>query len=61
MATSTEAPSVSRSSGAGADVSTRSRQSWPVPLGPLLAVCGLAGGAGATTVAYLVALTARRQ
>jgi MinD-like ATPase involved in chromosome partitioning or flagellar assembly len=30
--------------------------------GPLLAVCGLCGGAGASTVAYLVALfTARRQ
>jgi MinD-like ATPase involved in chromosome partitioning or flagellar assembly len=30
-------------------------------LGPLLAVCGLAGGAGATTLAYLVALAAARE
>jgi cellulose biosynthesis protein BcsQ len=30
-------------------------------LGPLLAVCGLAGGAGATTLAYLVALAAAGQ
>jgi cellulose biosynthesis protein BcsQ len=30
-------------------------------LGPLLAVCGLAGGAGATTITYLVALAAARQ
>jgi Flp pilus assembly CpaE family ATPase len=29
--------------------------------GPLLAVCGLAGGAGATTLAYLAALAATRQ
>ena len=28
---------------------------------PLLAICGLAGGAGATTLAYLVALTAAQQ
>lgn len=33
----------------------------PIRLGPLLAVCGLAGGAGTTTVAYLVALAARRE
>ncbi len=33
----------------------------PARLGPLLAVCGLAGGAGATTLAYLVALVAARQ
>jgi MinD-like ATPase involved in chromosome partitioning or flagellar assembly len=30
-------------------------------LGPLLAVCGLAGGAGVTTLAYLVALAAARE
>ena len=30
-------------------------------LGPLLAVCGLGGGAGATTLAYLIALAAARQ
>jgi MinD-like ATPase involved in chromosome partitioning or flagellar assembly len=29
--------------------------------GPLLAVCGLAGGAGATTLSYLIALAAARQ
>ena len=36
----------------------------PVPsvdLGPMLAVCGLTGGAGATTLAYLVALSAAEQ
>ena len=33
----------------------------PVDLGPLLAVCGLTGGAGATTLAYLVALAAAEQ
>src|SRR5207248_6304641 len=33
----------------------------PVDLGPMLAVCGLAGGAGATTLAYLVALAAAEQ
>ena len=33
----------------------------PVGLGPLLAVCGLTGGAGATTLAYLVALAAAQQ
>ena len=32
-----------------------------VDLGPMLAVCGLAGGAGATTLAYLVALAAAEQ
>ena len=32
-----------------------------VRLGPLLAVCGLAGGAGTTTIAYLVALAAAIQ
>jgi hypothetical protein len=33
----------------------------PVRLGPLLAVCGLAGGAGVTTLCYLIALAAVRQ
>jgi MinD-like ATPase involved in chromosome partitioning or flagellar assembly len=32
-----------------------------VSLGPLLAVCGLAGGAGVTTLSYLIALAAVRQ
>jgi MinD-like ATPase involved in chromosome partitioning or flagellar assembly len=32
-----------------------------VRLGPMLAVCGLTGGAGATTLAYLVALAAAHQ
>lgn len=32
-----------------------------VQQGPLLAICGLVGGAGATTLAYLVALAAARQ
>ena len=33
----------------------------PVRLGPLLAVCGLAGGVGVTTLSYLIALAAARQ
>jgi len=33
----------------------------PVRFGPLLSVCGLAGGAGTTTLAYFVALAAARQ
>ena len=33
----------------------------PARLGPLLAVCGLAGGAGVTTLSYLIALAAVRQ
>lgn len=32
-----------------------------VGLGPLLAVCGLVGGAGATTLAYLIALAAAQR
>lgn len=36
-------------------------QAPPVDLGPMLAVCGLMGGAGATTLAYLVALAAAEQ
>ncbi len=32
----------------------------PVRLGPLLAVCGLAGGAGVTSLSYLIALAAAR-
>jgi hypothetical protein len=39
---------------------TESRQ-LRMRLGPLLAVCGLTGGAGTTTLAYLVALAAARQ
>ena len=39
------------------------RRSAPAParLGPLLSVCGLAGGVGVTTLAYLIALAAARQ
>ena len=39
----------------------RSAAATPVRLGPLLAVCGLAGGAGVTTLSYLIALAAVRQ
>jgi MinD-like ATPase involved in chromosome partitioning or flagellar assembly len=39
----------------------RSPTVTPARLGPLLAVCGLAGGAGVTTVSYLTALAAARQ
>jgi Flp pilus assembly CpaE family ATPase len=55
--------------------SERAGTSWPRPIrantlvtvepptcdGPLLAVCGLAGGAGTTTLAYLIALAAARE
>jgi hypothetical protein len=55
--------------------SERAGASWPRPvraaapvivepstrLGPLLAVCGLAGGVGTTTLAYLIALAASRE
>ena len=39
------------------------RPSAPAParLGPLLAVCGLAGGVGVTTLSYLIARAAARQ
>ena len=39
------------------------RPSAPAParLGPLLSVCGLAGGVGVTTLAYLIAQAAARQ
>lgn len=33
----------------------------PPRLGPLLAVCGLTGGAGVTTLSYLIALAAARE
>ena len=39
----------------------RSPAAVPARLGPLLAVCGLAGGAGVTTLSYLIALAAVRQ
>jgi Flp pilus assembly CpaE family ATPase len=39
----------------------RSATVAPLRLGPLLAVCGLAGGAGVTTLSYLIALAAARQ
>ena len=41
--------------------SVQKEPALPVGLGPLLAVWGLAGGAGATTLAYLVALAAAQQ
>ena len=40
---------------------SRSPVPAPLGLGPLLAVCGLAGGAGVTTLSYLIALAAVRQ
>jgi MinD-like ATPase involved in chromosome partitioning or flagellar assembly len=39
----------------------RSPAATPGHLGPLLAVCGLAGGSGVTTLSYLIALAAVRQ
>jgi hypothetical protein len=52
-----------RISGHEAAVNSHPRRSVPVParLGPLLSVCGLAGGVGVTTLAYLIALAAARQ
>ena len=43
------------------DRANRPPTAAPVRLGPLLAVCGLAGGVGATTLSYLIALAAVRQ
>ena len=42
-------------------IRVQEEEAVPVDLGPLLAVCGLTGGAGATTLAYLVALAAAQQ
>jgi MinD-like ATPase involved in chromosome partitioning or flagellar assembly len=42
------------------DSATRRSAPDSVRLGPLLAVCGLAGGAGVTTLSYLIALAAAR-
>jgi Flp pilus assembly CpaE family ATPase len=42
-------------------IAIKEAQASPVDLGPMLAVCGLTGGAGATTLAYLVALAAAGQ
>src|SRR5947209_12826762 len=42
-------------------IAIKEAQARPVDLGPMLAVCGLTGGAGATTLAYLVALAAAEQ
>lgn len=47
--------------GHGLDRADRSPTAAPARLGPLLAVCGLAGGAGVTTLSYLIALAAARQ
>lgn len=41
--------------------SSRRRPKAAPPLGRLLAVCGLTGGAGTTTIAYLVARAANRE
>ena len=44
-----------------ANRANRAPAAAPARLGPLLAVCGLAGGAGVTTLSYLIALAAARQ
>ncbi|MGH2948439.1 MAG: hypothetical protein ACRDPC_19640 [Solirubrobacteraceae bacterium] len=46
---------------AGADAGTARRAEPQAPRGPLLAVCGLCGGAGASTLAYLLAVSATRR
>ena len=62
LTVSTEAPARVR----GTDVHHRdARSAGQTPVadarrGPLLAICGLSGGAGTTTLAYLVALAAAR-
>ena len=63
MPASTEAPTTllpRRAATRGAGCSGHARRK-ATELGPLLGVCGLAGGAGATTLAYLAALAATRQ
>jgi MinD-like ATPase involved in chromosome partitioning or flagellar assembly len=63
MSVSAEAPTRQRSA-TGLERDTRNAaraNDRPVQLAPLLAVCGLAGGVGATTLAYLVALAAARR
>ena len=62
MPTSTDTPSRRGESTRGATSSASRRRPKAAPrLGPLLAVCGLTGGAGTTTLAYLVARAAARQ
>lgn len=46
---------------AAVDGPYRASASAPARLCPLLSVCGLAGGVGVTTLAYLIALAAARQ
>ncbi len=63
MPASIEAPTRPRRTGVAerdADRTDRPRAARTRP-GPLLAICGLVGGAGATSLAYLVALAAARQ
>lgn len=61
MTSSAEAPPRNGTADAVPERLRRPAAPKSVGLGPLLAVCGLAGGVGTTTVAYLVALAARRQ
>jgi Flp pilus assembly CpaE family ATPase len=63
MTTATAATVHGRISGHEAAVNGPYRPTAPAParLGSLLAVCGLAGGVGVTTLAYLIARAAARQ
>ena len=63
MPASTEAPTtrLPRRAAARAAACSGQARRKATELGPLLGACGLAGGAGATTLAYLVALAAARQ
>lgn len=61
MPTSTDTPSRAASHPRATSGASRRRPRDAAGLGPLLAVCGLTGGAGTTTIAYLVARAAARQ
>jgi Flp pilus assembly CpaE family ATPase len=61
MPASTDARSRAASHLRATSEASRRRPTDAPGLGPLLAVCGLIGGTGATTIAYLVARAAARQ
>jgi len=63
MSVSAEAPTLARDSWAAEHDGDRTDRAGATRtrIGPLLAICGLVGGAGATSLAYLVAVAAARR